>query len=272
MSAGHHRSRGGGGVRARYPDRDGHVERDGVKTFYEVFGEGEPTLLLLPPWSIVHGRVWKMQVPYLARHYRVVAFDGRGNGRSDRPVGPERYSEDEYAADALAVLDATETERAVLVGLSKGAVRGVILAANHPERVEGAIFVSPATAMGGILPERQIIELFDEVLPNDDGWAKYNRQYWLRDYPGFVRFFFENVFVEPHSTKHREDAVGWALETTPETLIDTAVARGPDVDETLALCARIACPVLVVQGTEDAITGPPRGVELAGAIPGTELV
>src|SRR6266496_976653 len=115
-------------MRARYSDSDGYVERDGVKVFYEVFGTGEPTVLLLPTWSIIHSRFWKMQVPYLARHYRVISFDGRGNGRSDRPVGPEAYAGTEFAADALAVLDATATERAILVSESMGAHRGVILA------------------------------------------------------------------------------------------------------------------------------------------------
>jgi pimeloyl-ACP methyl ester carboxylesterase len=76
-------------MRACQPVVDGYVERDGVKVFYEVFGQGEPTVLLLPTWSIVHSRVWKLQVPCLARHYRVVTLDGRGNGRSDRP-GPRR--------------------------------------------------------------------------------------------------------------------------------------------------------------------------------------
>ena len=66
----------GGSMRARYPDADGYVERDGVKVFYEVFGSGQPTVLLLPAWSIVYSRIWKLQVPYLARHYRVVTFDG----------------------------------------------------------------------------------------------------------------------------------------------------------------------------------------------------
>ena len=89
--AGVARQEGGEPMRARYPDREGYVERDGVKTFYEVFGDGTPTILLLPPWSILHSRLWKMQVPYLARHYRVVTFDGRGNGRSDRPAGAPPY-------------------------------------------------------------------------------------------------------------------------------------------------------------------------------------
>ena len=58
------------------------------RIFYEVYGEGEPTVLLLPTWSIVHSRHWKMQIPYLARHCRVVTFDGRGNGT----VGPPARS------------------------------------------------------------------------------------------------------------------------------------------------------------------------------------
>src|SRR5881397_4150509 len=114
-------------MRARYPDADGYVERDGVKVFYEVFGQGEPTVLLMPTWSIIHSRFWKMQVPYLSRHYRVVTFDGRGNGRSDRPPGPHAYEESEYVADALAVMDATDTGRAVVVSLSMGGQRSLML-------------------------------------------------------------------------------------------------------------------------------------------------
>ena len=86
--------------RARYPDVEGFVERDGVRVAYEVYGEGDPTMLLMPTWSIVHSRHWKTQIPDLARRYRVVTFDGRGNGRSDRPPEPERPSRAEFAADA----------------------------------------------------------------------------------------------------------------------------------------------------------------------------
>lgn len=70
-------------MRARYPDRDGYVDRDGVKLFYEVYGDAEQTVFLLPTWSLLHSRHWKMQIAYLSRHFRVVTFDGRGNGRSD---------------------------------------------------------------------------------------------------------------------------------------------------------------------------------------------
>ena len=110
--------------RALLPDEAGYVERNGVCIGYEVYGGGEPTVLLMPTWSIVHSRVWKMQIPYLARHCRVVVFDGRGNGRSDRPDQPADYDESEYADDAVAVLDATNTARAVVVSFSLGAQAG----------------------------------------------------------------------------------------------------------------------------------------------------
>jgi pimeloyl-ACP methyl ester carboxylesterase len=89
--------------RARYPDEEGFIERNGVRVFYERYGDGQETVLLLPPWSIVHSRVWKLQIPYLAGLFRVLTFDGRGNGRSDRPSGAERYRTEEFARDALAV-------------------------------------------------------------------------------------------------------------------------------------------------------------------------
>ncbi len=59
---------------------------------------GEPVILLLPTWEIVHSRIWKFQIPYLARHGRVVTFDPRGNGRSDRPADVAAYDRREFAA------------------------------------------------------------------------------------------------------------------------------------------------------------------------------
>src|SRR5258708_28086653 len=125
-------------MRARYPDQEGFIERDDVRIFYEVFGTGEPTVLLLPTWSILHSRLWKAQVPYLARHCRVITFDGRGNGQSSRPESAEAYSDREFVADALAGMDATATEQAVLGSLSAGPNWALALAAEHPARVTRA--------------------------------------------------------------------------------------------------------------------------------------
>ena len=259
-------------TRARYPHESGYVERDGVRLYYEVYGAGKPTVFLLPTWSIVHSRHWKMQIPYLARHCRVITFDGRGNGRSDRPQEPEAYGEREYAADALAVMDVTDTDRAVLVSFSLGAHRAAILAAEHPDRVAGAVFIGPAWPGGGEpLPERTV-HAWEQELETDEGWAKYNKHYWLRDYPGFLEFFFSRFFTEAHSTKPIEDCVGWGLETTAETLVTMENAPGLEPEEARDLAGRIRCPLLVIHGGDDAIISVSRGAALAEQAGGQVVV
>jgi pimeloyl-ACP methyl ester carboxylesterase len=256
-------------TRARYPDSTGFVERAGVRVFYEVYGSGAPTVMLLPTWSIIHSRLWKLQIPDLARRYRVVTFDPRGNGRSDRPASTGAYAESEFAADALAVMDATRTERAVLVSLSKGAQRALLVASDHPERVAGAVFIAPALPLSATLPGREPINRFAERLDSDEGWAKHNSHYWRRDYRGFLEFFFGECFSESHSTKPIDDAVGWGLDTDPESLILTQVAPGlRGREEVAARCARVRCPVLVIHGSDDRIRPHAHGQELARATGG----
>jgi pimeloyl-ACP methyl ester carboxylesterase/predicted glycosyltransferase len=251
-------------TRARYPDEDGFVERDGVRIFYEVYGTGEPTVLLLPTWTLFHSRQWKMQIPYLARHSRVVTFDPRGNGQSDRPEDVAAYCEREFAADALAVLDATATEHAIIVGFSMGNQRGLILAAEYPERVDGAVFIGPNFPGGGeVLPERRVCANFHEEHEAYEEWAKYNRNHWLSDYRDFVEFFVSRIFTEPHSTKPIEDGIAWGLETDGKTLVASQEGEGLTEEEARALAGRVRCPVLVIHGQGDAITSITRGAAMA---------
>ena len=256
--------------RARYPDRTGYVERDGVRSFWEVYGRGEPAILFAPTWSIVHSRIWKAQIPYFARRHRVIAVDPRGNGLSDRPPDPAAYAEPQMAADLLATLDATGTDRACVVSLSLGAQRSLILAAEHPERVAGLVFLGPSVSLGKGPTGRSVS--FDAQVERPEGWDTYNRHFWRRDYPAFLQFFFSQCFSEAHSTKHVEDAVGWGRDSDPETLILTEQSEGLDEAATRRLCAAIGCPTLVIQGDQDAVTGPGRGFALADAIPTAELV
>jgi pimeloyl-ACP methyl ester carboxylesterase len=79
------------------------------------------------------------------------------------------------------------------------------------------------------------------------------------------------MFTEPHSTKQIEDAVGWALETDGEVLVDTYDAPGPEPEEFRAYARRVRCPVLVIHGGDDAIGSMTRGAALAEQT-GGELV
>lgn len=236
-------------MRAMQPATTGWIERAGARIGYEVFGEGETTLLLMPTWCVVHSRIWKMQVPYLARHYRVVTFDGVGNGLSDRPAESSRYTAEAHVADALAVLDATETDRVIAFGASGGTHRTLRLAAEHPDRVDGAIFIAPNTYL--------VAGTNEEVMT----------AFMSGDRDVFLETFMSAAFSEPHSSKAIEDGVEWGSETSLEVMAAAYVADVPtDPDAYRRLCASVECPVLVVQGAEDRLTPPEHGRALVEAI------
>lgn len=246
-------------MHARDPDQQGVVERDGVRIGYDVHGwdRPEPTIVLLTSWAIVHMRQWKAQVPYLARHFRVITVEGRGNGRADRPGTAEAYADQEYVDDAIAVMDATGTEQAVVVGLSMGGRHALQLAAWYPRRAAGVVAIG--TALPWPFPPD-----FDEPKPRYEGWGKANRHYWTADYRGWVEFFMSQVFTEEHSIKQREDGVRWALATDAGTLLLTTPAiAAPTAADAEAVCRAVRCPVLVVHGHEDGIVPYAIGVDLA---------
>jgi len=245
--------------RARYPNAEGFVERDGMQLFYEVYGEGEETLFLIPTWSLVHSRHWKMQIPYFARHFRVLVMDGLGNGRSERCRDPRRYGPAEFARDCLAVMNATGTERAVMASLSRGAQYLLELVRLAPERVTGAAFIGPmfpyTPSQWSVLLSPRLDSLFQRHMHVYHWWGHMNAVHWLQDYPVFAEWFISRCLPEPHSTKGIEDGVGWALDTDPQTLIATALGEWHRDRRTLRGLARnLDCPVLVIHGDRDKIT------------------
>ena len=258
---------------ARRPDDAGFaVAPDGVRIGWEAYGAGAPTLVLLPSAPIVHSRQWKGQVAYLSRSWRTITFDGRGNGLSDRPTAPEAYHDDRFVEDIAAVLEATGTDRAVLVGLCVDSVwRAIRLATEQPERVLGIVAFAPGVPrLTPSLPHYvEFGPRFDEVADTYEGWAMLNRQAWRRDYRRWLEFFFGQMLPEPHSTRALEEAVAWGMDVTLESIVAEADAGFPfTADDVAATCRAICCPMLLVHGTEDRcqpIARAERLAELTGA-------
>lgn len=254
--------------RARLPDRSGYTTAgDGVRLAYDVYGSGEPTLLFLPSAPIVHSRQWKGQVPYFSRTHRVVTYDGRGNGLSDRPTTPEAYHDDLMTSDIASVMDATGTERAVLIGLCvDGVWRSIRLAAEHPERVLGIVAFGIGVPRIGPVQEhyKTAGAQFDDELPVYQGWGNYNRHIWTSDYERFARFFFTEITSEPHSTKAIEDATRWAVDGSVDAMLAEREAAFPwDLEGIEATVGNVRCPILLVHGTEDTCQRPERAQRLA---------
>ena len=258
-------------MRAREPDISGYITRDGVNVYYEIFGSGDTTLLLMPTHPIVHSLMWKGQVAYLARHFRVLTFDPRGNGKSDRPTAPSAYDDSQYVSDALEVMNETTTERAVLVGLCRGAHWCLQLASAHPDRILGV--VSMATHVPFLTPPHphRVEHSFDEERDTYEGWAMENRHFWKRDYRAFVEFFFEHLLPEPHSTKQWEDCVEWAMESSVEAMLGAGDGQpgAASQEEVVELLRKVACPTLFIHGREDACQPFDRSARAAELTGGT---
>jgi len=230
-------------MRARYPDREGAVDRDGVNVAFEVYGRDGPAILFVPASPISHARSWKGMIPFLSRHTTVIATDGRGTHRSDRPHRRDCYSPDEVDADLVAVLDAAGATNAVVVAHCHASSWAMRLADEHADRVAGLVLVAPALAVApGYEYAADAEQRWQDDIGDACGWSMRNRAFWRTDggYRAWVEFFFDQQLPEPHSTKQLEDTVTWALDTEVEAMIAEREGRAPfgaaDAEE---LCRRV---------------------------------
>ena len=239
------------------PASEGFVEREGVKSWYAVWGEKGPWIAFAPIFQITHSQSLKATVPYLAKHFRVLTMDGRGNGRSDRPQGQDAYSFDHYYHDFVAVLDAAGVERTAVIGISATTMTALRLAAEQPERVSHVII------QGGYAEARIADEKIAARVRAESGHMQ-------KDFAAYLDWFFSIVFTEPHSTKPFEDAIryGWS---SSGRHVDWARNGWLESDVT-ALARTIRCPTLVIHGDKDKRVPYERGEAIARLVPGARML
>lgn len=117
------------------------LQRDYGKLFYEIYGEGEPLLLI--HGLIVDAGLYEQAAKILSRYYKVICYDRRGYSRSKCEDLTEFHMEDQ-AEDILALLDALDIEKVTITGASVGAVLGQYFMQEHPEKVKHLIMYEPA--------------------------------------------------------------------------------------------------------------------------------
>jgi pimeloyl-ACP methyl ester carboxylesterase len=225
----------------------------------EVGAGGMPVLLIQ---GLGHSHAgWRFQLDAFGARRRTIAFDNRGTGRSSKEPGP--YSMEQFADDAVAVLDALGVESAHVVGLSMGGFVAQLVGLRAPERVTSLVLVG--TSPGG--PQHAPVPA--ETL---DAWTS-NAHLPPED---FARRTMHLSFSEGWAEAHPElceEMIAARLEhpTPPECWRAQFVATGPYLVAGVPV-EEIAAPVLVVHGDADRVVPLSNGLLLARRIPGAELV
>lgn len=240
-----------------------YAETPSIRMYYEEYGEGIPLLFISGTgWT---GEHWKLeQVPFFSSSYRVIVFDHRGVGRSDRPNG--RYSTRMFAQDAIDLMDAIGiTEPAHVLGHSMGGRVAQWMALDHRERVRSLVLaatgpgpIDDVERLQGISPEAaaEFVRL---------GWPNYNEEH-LRGTNMFYRASPEVIerFVATHRGQFGTDLLSYIRHYDARVRHDTS-ARVKEIQQ----------PAFVIVGDQDNYSAPGHldtSIFLAETLPNVEYL
>jgi pimeloyl-ACP methyl ester carboxylesterase len=148
------------------------INIDGIDIYYEEYGQGTPLLLLSGGGLHRSIKDFEVCIPELARHYRVIAPDTPGQGRSEQP---DSLSYDLLADFMSEFIDAVDVDSVYVMGLSDGAITALLLAERRPDKFRKAIAVGANNGTRGfVLPEG--VPLDSVKIPKSDGWATYHQK------------------------------------------------------------------------------------------------
>ncbi len=230
---------------------------DGVRLAYEAIGSGEPLVLISGQSGDRH--VWDNIRYDFADRYRVITFDHRGTGDSDKPEDPP-YTTRGFARDAITILDALSIARAHVYGVSMGGRVAQMLAIDHPRRV-GALVLG-CTTPGNAHGIRRSAEA-DAVL--SDPPPEREQYFWsLLDFLVTPQWAAANAaMVESWRQRFHEDRLpGYA------SRLHFLASEGHDAWEVLPA---ITAPTLVIHGGDDRLNPTANAQLLAERIPNAEL-
>ena len=222
--------------------------------------DGAP-ILFIHGWSQNHLCWSKQYESALAREFRLVAFDNRGHGMSEKPLGPEHYTDAKrWADDVAAVIDALGLDRPVLVGWSYGGfVVCDYVRADGTARIAGVDFVGAAVTLNqdalGTLIGPGFTDHFAGATAPD-----------LPTNIEAMRGFVRDCFAKPPPPDDFEAALCWNIVVPPEVRANLA-QREIDSDDVLR---RLNVPVLVSHGRQDSVVLPAMGQHVLDTCPTAE--
>lgn len=230
-----------------------HVRVGDISVHYELSGEGSAVVLVHGLGNDLH--LWDDVAGRLERHHRVLRYDVRGFGESDKPPGP--YSMEQMAADLCGLLDALDLSEAHVLGMSMGGVVAQRMALDFGSRVTSLVLVSTSSEVGerardAWLRLAGLIESRGFNLRNADASRGFSAQFAER---------FPDVVAAMGRRNAANDPRAYA-----------AAARAAGDYRWTAELASVTCPVLIFQGLDDRLTPPGGSVKMQRALPNARLL
>ena len=230
---------------------------DDIQLYYEDNGRGESLVLIMGLGASTLS--WSEQVPTFSHEFRVIAFDNRGAGRSDKPAVP--YSVALFADDTAGLMDALGIDSAHVYGQSMGGFIAQELALRHPQRVRTLILASTSCggrqAVVGSPENLAVIGMMNVLTPREAAEKSlsllYSEEFIAANREALIqRSLREAELRPPH------DAFGRQVQ---------AAIRHNAFDR----LADIRCPTLAITGSDDKVVPPDNSRILTERIPGAEL-
>jgi class 3 adenylate cyclase/pimeloyl-ACP methyl ester carboxylesterase len=239
---------------------------DGVQLAYSVIGEGRP-LLKVGNWMThlefdLESPIWRHLYMELARDYRIIRYDARGNGLSDR--NPQEISFAASVADLEAVARAVTVPRFALFGISQGCAVAIAYAVRHPDRVSHLVLY------GGFAYGWKHPAVPQRMRDENEAMLALMRLGWGKENPAF-RQIFTSQFV-PGGTKEQAD---WYNELQRVSVTAEVAARSFEATaafDVVDLLPQVSAPTLVMHARDDARVPFEAGRQLAAGIPGARFV
>jgi pimeloyl-ACP methyl ester carboxylesterase len=241
------------------------VRVDDIRLYFEVHGTAGSPLLMVPGYNSPQVEWPRPQLELLAESHRVVVFDSRGTGKSDRPS--DGYSMQQFAADVIGLLDGLEIERAHVAGLSMGGMIAQHVALEHPQRVHGLVLGATAAGEPGrpILfpPSAEVLSAL--ARPSTGDPAEDSRLAWPILYtPGYV--------AKERAALERLIELALAYPTTPAFVKELQFSAILQSHDTASRLGEIAAPTLIQAGGKDVLIPVENARVLAERIPGARLI
>lgn len=228
--------------------------RTGVTLRYVEQGSRHgPAVVFLHGYTDSH-HTWDLNLPLFSRDFHIYALDQRGHGDSTRPVCC--YTQQSFAADVAAFLDAVGERRAIIVGHSMGSFIAQQVALDHPRRVEALVLVGSAPTVSGNEVALFLKSVVDEQVDTVD--------------PAFVRDFQSSTFVRPVPASYLNTLVSESLKVPARVWQDSL--DGLLAEDHSTRLSRIRVPVLVVGGDQDGFFPVAQQQALVNALPDARFI